>query len=58
MITLISIQATKKIPLADPTRETPLSKADAATFFVVSTVVLTVLANLSTMCDTDNATFK
>lgn len=44
-----------KIPLADPTSDTPLSKADAAILFVVSTVVLIVLAILS-MCETNNAT--
>lgn len=37
---------------------TPLSKAEAATFFVVSRVVLIVLAILSTMYETNNATFN
>lgn len=43
-----------KIPLADPTKVAPLSKAEAATFFVVSTVVLLVLAILSSMYETNN----
>lgn len=36
------------IPLAVSMRDVPFSTAEAATFFVVSTVVLTVFATVST----------
>lgn len=38
---------TNQSPLAVPIREAPFSTVDAATFFVVSTVVWTVFASVS-----------
>lgn len=36
------------VPLAEPTSVTPLSKAEAVRFLVVSTVAVTVLVRVST----------